>query len=764
MRISSSKKRSSKREDDRRKATYKIINDIADRNSITPNQLAEFVRGIEKNNTCQFGIVLLSELSLDVLYQNPKLPSEQSTLIRFAGKLRRDAIIASLLKGGADCTVFSCSCHNNDCNVNRNMDSSSSSSGVGSNNTNNDSSISSNGMNGANPLLSSHIRKQLSLLRKPLAVWIIRNMMQMRKLYLLRMDVSNKMKRQDLYWHEKKTELIDVNLEKHEEDNSTCEMCMYGENRNMNHSYVSLCKGRCSLLMAECNHIYCEACYWQYAVLWDSPGEDSDENGGEDICCPICKVNNNNLNAAMNVNTTTVQPYQSVSTTSPLPLLNNLSPEQIKDQATVLFNLLPEYLHKILNTGHDKKSKFTSMPRSALAKIQMGTYKGQRTEELFRAATIGQCLRLKALCEAGIDITAKNEYGQNALFLASMNGNRRTVALLISMGADVQTTDNAGVSVSDAAENSLVSIEVTHDIEQLIVAAATPIDSQCMPDDITQKISELHVGNKEINDNTIFNEINISKNKISITHLIPVDSDHIGAGSFYIDGAFDDCFLSRLERLFAMLPKAPMERGTGECASRFYYHDTKEWVRMAIAIALRNFHSMTIDDGERDVNDGEGKDMNNEYGEEEDVQISNSNNNSNDDNRNSNNNSKNRLSAALPHMRYLQYNALDASSPPHIDLSRRTSDGRTSSHTFLLYLNDCHTGGETRLLRCVNPKKIIDDDSSNDTGSNTENIDSNILATIAPRRGRLLVFPHCCPHEGLGAISLPKTLLRGEII
>ncbi len=35
---------------------------------------------------------------------------------------------------------------------------------------------------------------------------------------------------------------------------------------------------------------------------------------------------------------------------------------------------------------------------------------------------------------------------------------------------------------------------------------------------------------------------------------------------------------------------------------------------------------------------------------------------------------------------------------------------------------------------------------------------------VTPRRGRLLVFPHVCPHEGRAVLDIPKLLLRGELI
>ena len=172
-------------------------------------------------------------------------------------------------------------------------------------------------------------------------------------------------------------------------------------------------------------------------------------------------------------------------------------------------------------------------------------------------------------------------------------------------------------------------------------------------------------------------------------------------------------------------------------------------------------------------------------------------------------------SEALPHMRFLHYKHSGGNSSPHIDLPRRvTYDGsnRSSTHTFLLYLTNCEHGGCTNLLQSVNPTNptteknnensinvvvripninetsviptIINsnNDNSNEcTKSITEeivkykdntvenkptigDINTNIIASIKPRRGRLLVFPHVCPHEGEFTIDVPKVLLRGEML
>lgn len=80
------------------------------------------------------------------------------------------------------------------------------------------------------------------------------------------------------------------------------------------------------------------------------------------------------------------------------------------------------------------------------------------------------------------------------------------------------------------------------------------------------------------------------------------------------------------------------------------------------------------------------------------------------------------------------------------------STSRTSTHTFILYLTDCESGGETRLLRKVPGRNF----------KLTEQ--ENTLAAVQPRAGRLLVFPHSCPHSGAEVTCVPKLLLRGEMI
>ena len=100
---------------------------------------------------------------------------------------------------------------------------------------------------------------------------------------------------------------------------------------------------------------------------------------------------------------------------------------------------------------------------------------------------------------------------------------------------------------------------------------------------------------------------------------------------------------------------------------------------------------------------------------------------------------------AMAHMRFLLYAEAGGGLPPHVDLTRTDHRGRTSTHTFILYLTDCAAGGETVLLEAIAQP-------------------SGVVATVTPKKGRLFVFPHAHPHMAREVVAegLPKVLLRGE--
>jgi sRNA-binding protein len=170
----------------------------------------------------------------------------------------------------------------------------------------------------------------------------------------------------------------------------------------------------------------------------------------------------------------------------------------------------------------------------------------------------------------------------------------------------------------------------------------------------------------------------------------------------------------------------------------------------------------------------------------------------------------------MPHTRFLFYEEAGGSLAAHVDLSRTDPQSNiTSTHTFILYLSDCEKGGETILLQHIRcgkkdttkhntpeelerQKKYIeqqqeikarkeqqrlrygDNKEKTKTESEPEEPEQQkkaktkskkskkhnpggVLASVSPARGRLLVFPHLCPHEGGVVIDLPKTLIRGEL-
>jgi len=143
-------------------------------------------------------------------------------------------------------------------------------------------------------------------------------------------------------------------------------------------------------------------------------------------------------------------------------------------------------------------------------------------------------------------------------------------------------------------------------------------------------------------------------------------------------------------------------------------------------------------------------------------------------------------------MRYLSYEHAGGGLPAHIDLSRslpanhvfiRGNDERfselqistnvSSTHTFILYLTDCEEGGETVFLRSMKTS-VLETSSSKDTKQERQSLHcspnvllgppENIITSVRPKRGRLLLFPHNFIHAGCPVISVPKLLLRGEAI
>jgi hypothetical protein len=100
-------------------------------------------------------------------------------------------------------------------------------------------------------------------------------------------------------------------------------------------------------------------------------------------------------------------------------------------------------------------------------------------------------------------------------------------------------------------------------------------------------------------------------------------------------------------------------------------------------------------------------------------------------------------STAHPTLRFLHYYKPGGYLPPHLDLPKTDTAGRRSTHTLLVYLEGCSEGGETVLMDALNAPSSSQ--------------------AVAPLRGRMLIFPHDCPHKAEPVVQVPKLVLRGEV-
>ena len=184
--------------------------------------------------------------------------------------------------------------------------------------------------------------------------------------------------------------------------------------------------------------------------------------------------------------------------------------------------------------------------------------------------------------------------------------------------------------------------------------------------------------------------------------LIPLEMEHPGAGSYTIDGVFSMDQVAWLLDLHSRIPvEITQKKKTGLCSDRSYYCDAEGGLQRAIQQAiLRSSLGSCIGP----------------------VHV-------------------------FAHMRFLHYSSVGTTLNPHVDICRTDPwSGLRSTHTLIAYLTDCPRGGATSLLVSV-------------SGEGRK----EVLARVMPQRGRLLLFPHACPHEGNEVVDVPKIILRGEV-
>lgn len=528
-----------------------------------------------------------------------------------------------------------------------------------------------------------------------------------------------------------------------------------------------------------CQHNFCEECFWTNTILQFRT------NKFDDLRCPVCQElismagsDASTLPCPCSLVVETVPradrlhngELRSSGLTAVIEYQKTQPPELLCKQSLAKYSMLPKSMADAEIEGiedqvkmKDRPKKLAAMPYSIIVGQFVGTTQSQRNLELIKAAVAGNALRLRALVNAGVNLDFSNEYGQTALFIAAWRGHKECVEVLLECGADPTLDDNAKILPR-------------------LVAAASPTSRLT---DILAAFDEWGVKSSDVQQELLlplFTSPALTTHYLnplsdmSVEVLIDLSAAHPGAGSFYLDNVFREDFLLHLDRLAQILPIAPPEK---MCSSdRAYFCDALGRVSDVLVAGVAACLSNHLP-------------------------------------------SASAMLASPPkvfqHMRYLHYLQVGGSLAPHVDLSRTNEDDQvTSTHTFILYLSNCSQGGATVLLNSVKTKIVsavkiegIDDTEIDDMldtnragvlddivellerGSiagdcrseaprgiasapaaqkwdKADNVDrtvardENIVATVRPQRGRLLLFPHLCPHAGQIVVDVPKLLLRGE--
>ena len=479
--------------------------------------------------------------------------------------------------------------------------------------------------------------------------------------------------------------------------------------------------------------------------------------------------------------------FSSKTTHNPiLPCLLGMGPLKCMDASKDLWNALPDNRRDHNGSTSAAKSikgnRFEPMHISDVTKQSLGTTRQERNDT-FMSAVISRkgaatIRRVAALVEVGVDVNHRDEYGMTALMWASWLNHPSIVKVLLNAGADINAFDPVGRSALCMA----ASRPDNHQIVQIIQQFARDHEIGCFASDMSTCDSVLHLqcDGDDVSSSQYgiydglslaykchckvpFRSSSSSSSSSSSTRTGSVGDAYMlipplilepfvpdwssftvhGAedGAYCIDNAFSQSFLNGLLDIFRSIPIAPSTKP--ECASRSYFCDISGIICEEIASIVRQvLLSMMM--------------MSVQQQQQQQQQL------------HPQSNSFSPWVKLFPQMRFLHYSVDGSSLDPHVDLSRVdvTSDEEIkSTHTTILYLTDCTHGGGTALLR-----HLRKDEGSN--GHNVQCTDEMVapgsnraaVATVCPRYGRLLLFPHNCPHEGLPIYaSAPKILLRGEI-
>ena len=477
---------------------------------------------------------------------------------------------------------------------------------------------------------------------------------------------------------------------------------------------------------------------------------------------------------------------------------------------------------------------------------KIGSSRDVRNDRFERYVRSGSIPHVSVILEEGVDVNGTvNEYGQTMMYIACWKKHYSTVKLLLKWGGDVNIMANGGMNCLDVLRENMnyrggnndgevSSNEDKRRIEimKMILPFIAPKDP--LPCALRERILDLHRNQCHKHQSLVLPNDDNSKDQLACFQpwldnnpplqkiLIPIESNHPGAGACIFDNVLPEFLLIGLDALYRSLPIALENKSSMKKKKMMM----KKKVKKEKEMTKKKMKEKGKVEEYLDRKGQEEKEKIEEKEEEEKEEI---NNNPCCSIRSyfcdaegflsdilsrsvyaaqrSRNESKNFaitndsvgtpfISSPLlpqhqrgpqqqqqsmsmmniqfmPNMRFLNYDRRGLSLPGHVDLARVIDDDvdyskvkdldgddsasrmrRRSTHTFLLYLTDCITGGETSLLKALSPPIV--------SGQNVKK--EEVLAKILPTRGRLLLFPHGCPHAGEEVIDVPKILMRGEAL
>jgi hypothetical protein len=554
-----------------------------------------------------------------------------------------------------------------------------------------------------------------------------------------------------------------------EEDDATisyyCTLCSNNDNNN-NHPHR---RGNTTLMFGPpCYHSFCEPCMWKHLVKHVPNCTNLKRNV---VTCPICEEEFRGLNSigicrdnskhgkvcevpeekkgdgdnSLDMKELSLRgdDEQALTVSSPIgdstKSCRRLQQQLRCNESLSKFMKLPTTCAELkLSKKKKKRRDYIHGTWEEALHTKMSTMQSQsvRSDRFFKAVlTLPQLV--SAYLGAGVDVNMQNEYGQTPLYLACWKGSISVVRTLLDYGANMDIAANGGSTCYSIAKKCR-----RMEVLQLLEKNATIIpDSTTVP---TKSHANVEPPKYLVN------------RICQVSILIDPTEDHPGAGACIVDNALSDEELQRLEDLWKSLPVASdasseedmnekntvtyasisysqanggTAEGIGEGKSayrpsRYYFCDAEEWVQTMLAdcvVAARNALLATKETQQS------GSSKNADC-------ISTV--------------SRRRPSpptSIFQHIRFLNYERPGGILPPHVDLCRVDgASGYRSTHTFILYLTDCGEGDGTALLQQLKDPKV--------------------LSVVQPERGRVLLFPHMCPHSGLEVVRAPKLLLRGEII